>query len=311
MNQADAPGRPLRVVCAGRLYCDLIFAGLAGLPRAGREVFAESASLHAGGGAFITAATLAALGARVDLLATLPAEPFGGLVAGEIASCGVALCDQPPVPPTEPQITAAMIVDGDRAFLTRRTGSAIPCLPLGEMAADHLHIGELTTALEHPELLSAARTAGMTISLDCGWDDANASRDGVAEAIAGVDVFLPNAAEVMQLADTLRTVHPRQALVVKKGALGAEAHTELAQIVSKAHPANLVDTTGAGDAFNAGFLSLWLQGRNLAACLDAGNASGARAVGHVGGVQPRSAPSDGAACVSPETTAWQQRAAPS
>ncbi len=303
MSQPDGPGRPLRVVCAGRLYCDLIFAGLEKLPRSGREVFADSVSLHAGGGAFITAATLAALGARVDLLATLPAEPFGALVASEIASCGIALCDQPSTPPTEPQITAAMIVDGDRAFLTRRTGAAIPPIALGGTVADHLHIGELTTALEHPELLSAARAAGMTISLDCGWDDENAARDGVAEAISAVDVFLPNAAEVTQLSDTLRRVRPRQVLVVKRGARGAEARTGTSHTVSDAHPAHLVDTTGAGDAFNAGFLSLWLRGRDLAACLDAGNASGAKAVGHVGGVPPRGAPSDGAAPIELEKTA--------
>lgn len=69
------------VVCAGRVYCDLIFTGVPQMPVLGQEVFADELALHAGGGAFITAATFAALGLKTSVAATLPAPPLMGWFA--------------------------------------------------------------------------------------------------------------------------------------------------------------------------------------------------------------------------------------
>ena len=145
-----------RVVCVGRLYCDLIFSGLARMPRLGEELFAEGLILAAGGGAYITAAYLAALGRPVSLVATLPADPFGTVVAAEIAETGIdsRFCRPPPAG-TDPQMTAALVHHGDRAFVTRRVGTAIgddDRVWLDKTDAGHLHIGELATLVEHPWL---------------------------------------------------------------------------------------------------------------------------------------------------------------
>ncbi|MFT5047719.1 MAG: sugar/nucleoside kinase (ribokinase family), partial [Porticoccaceae bacterium] len=63
------------VLCVGRVYCDIIFTGIDNFPKLGEEKFATGVSLHAGGGAYITAAYLASLGRPVSLLATLPSGP--------------------------------------------------------------------------------------------------------------------------------------------------------------------------------------------------------------------------------------------
>ncbi|MEM7568109.1 MAG: hypothetical protein AAF321_12840, partial [Pseudomonadota bacterium] len=68
----DVGARVGAVLCAGRLYCDLVFAGAPRLPTLGEEVFCEGLTLDAGGGAFITAAWLAALGRRATLFAIAP-----------------------------------------------------------------------------------------------------------------------------------------------------------------------------------------------------------------------------------------------
>lgn len=272
------------ILCAGRIYCDLVFTGLDAAPEPGREVFADALKICAGGGAYITAAYLAALGEHVGLVGMLPAAPFGAIVRAEMDHNGVhAFCEE--THDEDAQLTAALVTKTDRAFVTRRVGKAVPqskidALPL----ARHLHIGELTTALEHRDLLQVARASGMTISLDCSWDGQVLARNDVAEIIALVDLFLPNEDEARALETYCTHVQPRLATIVKRGPEGASClRTGRDAIHAPGHQVELVDTTGAGDAFNAGFLSAWLAGQSMEAALALGNACGATAVSRVGG----------------------------
>jgi len=273
------------ILCAGRIYCDLVFSGLKGGPEPGREVFADRLALCAGGGAYITAAYLSALGRDAALLGVLPVPPFAAAVTTEMAQNRVtSLCTEPE-PGADPQVTVALAQGGDRTFVTRRSGAALD-LQKGAALPDagHLHIGELTTALEHPDLIGAARAQGMTVSLDCSWD-AEALADRRAQAcIASVDLFLPNAAEAEALKQNGIIAAPRVATIVKRGDQGAVAIAGGGAPLSvPACSATVLDTTGAGDAFNAGFLSAWLAGHRLADCLTRANRCGALAVARLGG----------------------------
>ncbi|MEO0388888.1 MAG: carbohydrate kinase family protein [Pseudomonadota bacterium] len=286
-------GRP-GVLAVGRLYCDLIFTGLPRLPSMGTEVFAGGLGLYPGGGAVITAAHLAELGRPAALSAIVPAPPFDAamMAAIEAASIDVGLSARAE-PGADPQLTVALADAGDRAFVTRRVGPAAPPLSAAELLGQgfgHLHIGELATLVERPELLALAREAGLTVSLDCGWDDgleASAARS----LIPAVDVFLPNAAEVALL-ENLGVPGPWAPLTaIKCGADGARAEVDGHVITAPTRAVPVVDTTGAGDAFNAGFLDAWLDGGPVAACLAAGNAKGAEAVQRAGGFgRPAMAP---------------------
>ncbi len=278
------------VLCAGRLYGDLVFTGLPRLPTPGTETFAGGASVHAGGGAFITAAWLAALGREARLAAVLPAAPFGAGVAAEIAAAGVIGAPLAPAPAgSDPQVTVVMAQGGDRAFLTRRAGPALPTIDLSAPGLGHLHIGELATLAEMPGLLGEARAAGLTVSLDCAWDDDVTA--AAAALVGAVDVFLPNAGEAARLgAFGVAPGQGRALWVVKDGARGATAHGPGPPVHRPARPARVVDATGAGDAFDAGFLDHWLAGAALADCLDRGAACGAAAVGRAGGATAAQAP---------------------
>ena len=216
------PGKR-RVVCVGRLYCDLIFNGLSRMPRLGEELFAEGLTLAAGGG-YITAAYLASLGRPVSLVATLPADPFGAVVAAEMTETGInsRFCRSAPAG-TDPQMTVALVHDGDRAFVTRRVGPAIGednRAWRDEPDAGHLYIGELATLVEQPWLAREAKSRGMTVSLDCSWDDAVFLADGLSDLIAGSDVFLPNEAEAKRLEECGVSLPASMIAVVKKGAGG-------------------------------------------------------------------------------------------
>jgi len=271
------------VLCAGRVYCDVIFQGLPRFPTLGTEVFAEGLALRAGGGAAITAAHLAALGRGAHLAAILPAAPFGVPVRDQLTAAGVDLTHaRLAAPGTDPQITVAIPGQGDRAFVTRRSGAACPDLDAAELAGvRHLHIGELTTLIEQPGLVTAAREAGLTISLDCAWDDAITAE--AAALIAAIDIFLPNVAELKALHALGLTDLLAPVTVVKRGPDGAEAISADTRLHIPTDPVDVIDATGAGDAFDAGFLHAWLGGADLADCLAAGNARGRHAVGGIGG----------------------------
>ncbi|QDY70662.1 carbohydrate kinase family protein [Qingshengfaniella alkalisoli] len=275
-----------RVVCAGRVYCDIIFTGLNSLPQPGREVFAEDLTLRAGGGAFTTAAYLAQFSRPVSLMAHLPAAPFADYVTAEAERYNVDLSVADVATSAVPQITVAMVGAGDRAFLSKRSDDALPAdweTVLGRHHFDHLHIGELTTLVENPGLIAAARKAGMTISLDCGWDDKVLSADP-STLVSKVDLFLPNDDEADALASYGRVQDMAPCVVVKRGAKGATAHGEGTTLTRGAAAARVIDSTGAGDAFAAGFVHAWLDGQDLGKCLDLGNRCGVFAVGHIGGV---------------------------
>ncbi|MEP3199107.1 MAG: sugar kinase [Lentilitoribacter sp.] len=274
------------VLCAGRLYCDLIFTDVPRMPTIGTETFAGSLELHTGGGAFITAATLAKLGLETSLLSTLPAAPFDKFTKDEVArnNIDVGLCASAAIS-SDPQITVAITGANDRAFLSRKTGNAFPQITANELEPfDHIHIGELRTLEENPDIVSKARDAGLTISLDCGWDDELMSNaQGLADLISKADVFLPNEMEFEQLQKLGISTNTAPLTIVKCGANGSIAHSEQGKIQVPTTSVEVIDATGAGDAFNGGFISKWLTGSPLNQCLQMGNKCGALAVQGSGG----------------------------
>ena len=275
-----------RILCAGRLYCDVVFTGSPRLPTLGTEVFADGVSLHAGGGAFITGATLAALGENAAQLSILPAAPFDEPVLAQLKEQNVSakLC-RPAPQGSDPQITVAIPCGKDRAFLTRAPGPALPKIGAGDLDGfTHLHIGELGTLEENPSLIDLARAGGLTISLDCGWQDR--FQVEAQALIAKVDVFLPNHRELEALMAVGVPEICAEVTVVKNGDEGARARVRGQKTWhhEPTNPVQMVDATGAGDAFNGGFLSQWIKGAPLQACLRQGNICGAASVQSAGGV---------------------------
>lgn len=276
-----------QIICAGRLYCDLIFTDVPRFPSLGTETFCGGLSLHAGGGAFITAATFSALGRNAALLSTLPASPFDEIVLNELAHNHVdtSLCAAA-ASGDAPQITVAIATQDDRAFLSHKPGTAIPDvdLAIAMETPRHLHIGEMRSLCEHPDLIQKARAAGMSISLDCAWDDELLTHPGtLTDLIARVDVFLPSETEMNRLLALGVTEKTAPLTVVKCGASGARAIGSGDWVTARTTAVPVIDATGAGDAFNGGFVSSWLAGADLEACLTSGNRCGAKAVGSVGG----------------------------
>jgi sugar/nucleoside kinase (ribokinase family) len=291
-----------RVLVVGDLNPDLVLTGDV-VPRFGQvEQLLDRASLTIGGSAAITAHGLARLGRAVSLVAAVGQDSFGDRLLDELSEAGVDVDQTVRRDDVPTGLTVVLSDRDDRAILT--LPGAIPTLTAAEVAGAvaatrarglaHLHVASLFLqpglAAELPALLRSARAAGLTTSLDTN-DDPGGQWHGVDPLLPHLDVFLPNRAEVVAIgrdADphrAARTLAGRGPLVVvKDGADGAFATRPDGEVVRGRGPRRQpVDTTGAGDTFDAAFLDGWLDGSPLDDCLHRAALAGAFAVGALGG----------------------------
>ena len=265
-----------------------------------QEQLVDSISLVIGGSAAITAVAAARLGLRVALAAAVGADPAGSFMLDQLAKEGVdvsavAIRDDVPT-----GMTVALSRGGDRAILTALGAMASLTaldVPVALVArSQHVHASSYFLLEDSlgpglAGILATARAAGATTSLDTNWDPSGRWGDErLAAAIAAADLLLPNEAEALRLSGAASLDAAARALsadgrklVVKLGergvlcAEGAAAHRVSVPAVAP------VDTTGAGDCFNAGLIAGLLTGLALPQAAAFGCAVGALSTGAPGG----------------------------
>lgn len=266
-----------RLVVIGDANPDIVLSGSDMTPAFGQaETLVDHAELSLGGSAAITAAAAAGMGVPTLLVAAVGRDTFGDIVTSQLAAAGVDTSALQRV--AEPTgVTVVLSRGPDRAILT--APGAIGTLRAESVSdsdaldgAAHVHVSSyyLQPALAAglTNLLAAARAAGATTSLDTNYDPAGTwLTPDLAATLNMVDLFFPNLAEAKALsgrdhpADAARWLAERFdiAAVVKCGARGAVLAAGSTLLQEPAPPVRVVDTTGAGDAFNAGFLAAWLD----------------------------------------------------
>jgi sugar/nucleoside kinase (ribokinase family) len=259
------------------------------------EQVVERASIALGSSGAITAAAAAAQGLRVSFCGVVGDDPLGAMTVDLLAAQGVDVSAVVRRAGVSTGMTTVLTrPDGDRALLTYL--GAMAELRAEDVAADlvagarHVHVSSifLQRGLQPGlnALLRDARDAGATTSVDPGWDPDErwtAARDVLGE----LDYLLPNAAECVHIAgatdsvlDAARELNERGPVIaLKLGADGAALAGPDGIRVIRAEPAVPVDTTGAGDNFNAGFLAARLDGASLDDALARAVASGSISVG--------------------------------
>ena len=265
-----------------------------------QEKLVDTISLVVGGSAAITAVAAARLGLSVALVAAIGADPAGEFMLGQLSREGVDVSAVASRDQTPTGMTVALSRGGDRAILTALgamtslTAADVPARLLA--GSRHVHVSSYFLLEESlgpgvAGLLAAARAGGATTSLDTNWDPSGRWGDErLSAAIAQADVLLPNEAEALRLAaatsldtaaSTLTAAGRR--LVVKLGERGALCADGSARQQVSVEPVHPVDTTGAGDCFNAGLIAGLLRGLPLAEAAALGCAAGALSTGAPGG----------------------------
>jgi ribokinase len=263
------------------------------------EQLVDRAGIALGSSGAITAAAAATQGVSVSFCGVVGNDALGDLTLDLLAAHGV---DASGVLRRDDLATGLTTVltrpDGDRALLTfLGTMAALRAEDVSAQqlaGARHVHVSSvfLQRGLQAGlrSLLRQAREAGATTSLDPGWDpDENwtAARDVLGE----LDYLLPNAAECRGIAGVGGTVmDAARALAGKGPAVAVKLGSDGAALVGPdgvhtvtIEPAVPVDTTGAGDNFNAGFLAARLDGASFPDALARAVASGSIAVSGWGG----------------------------
>jgi sugar/nucleoside kinase (ribokinase family) len=139
-------------------------------------------------------------------------------------------------------------------------------------------------------LFGKARRAGLTTSLDCNYDPTEKWDSGIRDVLKETDIFFPNEDEARQLCGgaSVREAAAQLAqwariVAVKRGPRGVLVQTAGQTIEVPGVQVRVLETAGAGDCFNAGFLARFIKGASLEECARAGVEAGARAVSRGGG----------------------------
>lgn len=304
-----AAGRDIDILVVGEINPDIVVSDPDPVPVFDEvERVVRSIQMTVGSSSAIFACGAARLGLRVAFHGVVGNDPFGRFMLDALAGRGVdvSACV---VDPTRPTGATVILTSGhDRAIVTAMGTigaldvDAVPSTLLER--ARHLHSGcfylQETSRERLPGFLAAARARGITTSFDTNWDPSGAWDGGVAAMLRAADLFFPNAAEARRIArvDDVEEAARRLARIgaegrddggpivaVKLGAEGALACRADGPLVRvAAMRVEPIDTTGAGDSFNAGFLRAWLDGADLTQALRWGAVCGALSTLRLGGV---------------------------
>lgn len=271
------------IVLGGRIFCDIIFAGLPSLPRLGEEIYAERLTVNIGGAAN-TAIALRRLELNPRLLADLGTDFFSTFILAtmereDLDRSLIQMRDRPAA-----AVTVALPLDGERAFVSYVERDELPVYNvalLRDSGARFLHVCGIGIARRQVEFVQAARALGIRVSLDCSCEHIDLVDPTTRAILAAVDIILPNIAEAMAMTGARNIYMATKQLgtyvpmvVVKMGADGALAYSHGHWVDAPALPVEPLDTTGAGDCFAAGFILGQINNCSLETCLRYGNVAG-------------------------------------
>ena len=278
------------LVTAGEAFDDFIFYALDRLPDDGEELKTRSFARSPGGGAVITAVAAARLGLRVAVVSALSDDAVRTLRAEGVSVQNLRR------PGEHAAITVALSNRRDRRFVTfTGINDAVPDRirrSLPDTRARHVHFAFYPRPCR-PSIvvIDRLRRRGVTSSWDFGWNPRLAHDPQFAALAASADCLFLNRAEALmyarrtKLRDALEhwRCSPRS-VVIKLGSRGSRVVGGEVELQAAAARTRVIETTGAGDAFNAGFLAAVLRGDSLQAALRLGNRIGALSTRRPGGI---------------------------
>jgi sugar/nucleoside kinase (ribokinase family) len=285
------------IVCLGILVADVVGRPLRTVPKPGRLMLVDEMGLYAGGCAANAATVLARFGLPVEVIGKIGRDPFGDFMLEVLARRGIRT---EAIRRDETAGTSASMVivypDGERSFIHYiGANAALKTADIDLTRIQNAAILHIGGALVLPgldgrpmaDLLRLAQTGGVITFLDTVWDDSGRWMELLAPCLPYIDYFVPSLPEAQALTgldpleDVARTLLNEGVGTValkmgEDGCLVMAADGETHRL--PAFQVDVVDATGAGDAFAAGFIAGVWQGLSLQETARLANAAGALCV---------------------------------
>lgn len=289
------------VLVIGELNVDIILHNIDNFPEVGKEVLAQQMTLTLGSSSAIFASNISSLGASVAFLGKIGNDEFGEVVLRDLKKKNVDVSMIQIVDELSTGATIVLSVKEDRANITYP--GAMDHLTINDISRDDLskakHI-HFSSYFMQPgfrgdlgKLFRLCKELGLTTSFDMQWDPHEKWDLNIEEVLPYVDLFFPNEKELLLLTgksnireaiDSIKKYI--KILAIKKGNQGSMVFYEnnlkdMPPFLNE----KVIDTTGAGDSYNAGFIFKYINGYNITECQKFGNLMGAVSTTAAGGVK--------------------------
>ena len=290
-----------RIVTIGDINVDLLMP-IKKMPRPGKQVMARDFQMHGGGCSANFSLSCKRLGMDIHLFGKIGDDMFGRYVLtllddDMVDTSNVLITDK------KTGVTFAMIQGKERSFITYRGENAtysLDDIDVSKIHGDIVHLPSyfLMDGLrcDYVKLIDMVHAAGIQVSFDTGWDPRGFTDETVGplmKILPKVDVFLPNIDEARGILRLGRDIKPEKAAeklvdigvktaVVKLGEKGCWAADKDTLEYVPAFKVKVVDSTGAGDNFSAGFISGYISGKTLRQSARIGSAAAALKIMGIG-----------------------------
>ncbi len=287
---------PFDVVLAGEYYYDVIFSGLGEIPRLGADVWSKDFDAVPGA-SYTTARAFSLLGVKVGWWCETGTDLFSQLMIAAATRDDINASLFQRRAAARIRLSAAFSMAKDRGFISHFQGDeTLPSrAEIERLGPRVLIVQGLTCRSDLVDLFAFARSLGIFCCLDCQHVDEEIDDGNLAEILSHTDCFICNETEAKRLTNSashdgalLAIAQYCPTTVIKRGEHGAAA-LHAGQVIEIGAPqVEVVDTTGAGDSFNAGFVYGLLQGWSMEKALRAAVACGSASVtAHGGKALPR------------------------
>ena len=291
-------GKKWDVFIYGDINVDIVIPGVEQFPGAGQEHVVEDMNVYPGGGAALFALGLGKLGLTPAFQGSVGADCHGAWLREELTRSHVDCTFLGTSQKNKTGISLSFTNEKDRSFLTYRGTNEEWNLEAidfeGVKDAGHIHLTSYAGSRNHHQFIMLLKKireiSSATVSFDVGWDETGEWYEGIYELLPFIDILFMNETEALHYTRGLNAEEAaldfsRQCAMAviklgKSGSIGAKNG-----VLTKSHPymVSAVDTTGAGDSFNAGFVYGFLKGETMEQCLRIANACGAMSVTAYGG----------------------------
>lgn len=289
------------VLVIGELNVDIILHNIDNFPEVGKEVLAQQMTLTLGSSSAIFASNISSLGARVAFLGKIGNDEFGDVVLRDLKKKNVDVSMIQIVDELSTGATIVLSVKEDRANITYP--GAMDHLTINDISRDDLskakHV-HFSSYFMQPgfrgdlgKLFRLCKELGLTTSFDMQWDPHEKWDLNIEDVLPYVDLFFPNEKELLLLTgksnirEAIDSIKKHiKILAIKRGNQGSAVFYEnnlkdMPPFLNE----KVIDTTGAGDSYNAGFIFKYINGYNITECQKFGNLMGAVSTTAAGGVK--------------------------